>query len=120
MAHIQLGIFPKILDLLMFRKSKSPTPQRWNIQTSPNKNLKEIFIKVCLFIGGCNSRIIIASYIYEMFVQILILFLSLYLGNSMTHFILKPFLTIKHHSWIIGNSNNSSATEQMSQNRETE
>lgn len=31
----------------------------------------------------------------------------------MTHFILKPFLTIKYHSWTTGNSNNSSATEQM-------
>lgn len=31
----------------------------------------------------------------------------------MTHFILKPFLTKKYHSWTIGNSNNSSATEQM-------
>lgn len=31
----------------------------------------------------------------------------------MTHFILKPFLTIKHHNWTIQNNNNSSATKQI-------
>lgn len=31
----------------------------------------------------------------------------------MTHFILKPFLTIKHHNWTTQNNNNSSATKQI-------
>lgn len=31
----------------------------------------------------------------------------------MTHFILKPFLTIKYHNWTTQNSNNSSATKQI-------
>lgn len=31
----------------------------------------------------------------------------------MTHFILKPFLTIKHHNWTTQNDSNSSATKQI-------